>query len=164
MPETSSTWLTRAYYQVKPFLPRGLRWAIRRRRAVGIRRRHASVWPIDESVAATPTGWPGWPDGKRAAFVLTHDVEGLSAASRIVCESQCHLDHGRVGVLIVLWGDQDDASRAVGAAEFESAEIHGVTSANDDSSADAFAEVCLDLIFHLNFVTVSQNDDGRPIA
>ncbi len=23
-----------------------------------------------------PEGWPGWPDGKKFAFVLTHDVEG----------------------------------------------------------------------------------------
>jgi hypothetical protein len=23
----------------------------------------------------TPTGWPGWPEGKRFAFIMTHDVE-----------------------------------------------------------------------------------------
>ncbi len=94
MPETSSTWLTRAYYQVKPFLPRGLRWAIRRRRAVGIRRRHASVWPIDESVAATPTGWPGWPDGKRAAFVLTHDVEGQEGVDQVRALAELEMRYG----------------------------------------------------------------------
>jgi predicted glycosyltransferase len=94
MPETSSTWLTRAYYLAKPFLPRGLRWAIRRHRAVGIRRRHASVWPIDESVAATPVAWPGWPDGKRAACVLTHDVEGQAGVDKVRALAELEMRHG----------------------------------------------------------------------
>ena len=94
MPETSSTWLTRAYYLAKPFLPRGLRWAMRRQRAVGIRRRHASIWPIDESVAATPTGWPGWPEGKRAAFVLTHDVEGQEGVDQVRALAELEMRYG----------------------------------------------------------------------
>ncbi len=94
MSETSTTWLTRAYYLAKPFLPRGLRWAMRRHRAVGIRRRHASVWPIDESLAATPAGWPGWPDGKRAAFVLTHDVEGQEGVDQVRALAELEMRHG----------------------------------------------------------------------
>lgn len=94
MSESSSTWLTRAYYLAKPFLPRGLRWAMRRHRAVGIRRRHASVWPIDESVAATPAGWPGWPDGKKAAFVLTHDVEGQEGVDQVRALAELEMKHG----------------------------------------------------------------------
>jgi len=35
----------------------------------------AHVWPIDEKAARPPEGWEGWPDGKRFALVLTHDVE-----------------------------------------------------------------------------------------
>jgi hypothetical protein len=33
------------------------------------------IWPIDEQSARAPEGWPGWPDGKQFALVLTHDVE-----------------------------------------------------------------------------------------
>jgi hypothetical protein len=33
------------------------------------------LWPIDESAGIPPENWRGWPDGKRFALVLTHDVE-----------------------------------------------------------------------------------------
>ena len=49
---------------------------IRRFFARRLRRQVGSSWPIDQAAAETPAGWPGWPDGKRFAFVLTHDVEG----------------------------------------------------------------------------------------
>ncbi|MGL5019065.1 MAG: hypothetical protein ACRDBP_13090 [Luteolibacter sp.] len=75
MAEVSGSFLTRCYYSVKPFVPRGLRWALRRRRAIGIRERNTETWPINSAASVTPAGWPGWPDGKRFAFVLTHDVE-----------------------------------------------------------------------------------------
>jgi predicted glycosyltransferase len=83
MSEASPSLLTRVYYVAKPFLPRSVRWAVRRHRAVAIRRRHSAVWPIDPSVAATPAGWPGWPEGKRAALVLTHDVEGSEGVEKV---------------------------------------------------------------------------------
>jgi hypothetical protein len=38
-------------------------------------RTHADVWPIDEKTAIPPKDWTGWPDGKKFAFVLTHDVD-----------------------------------------------------------------------------------------
>ncbi len=94
MPATSSTSLTRAYYLAKPFLPRALRWAIRRQRAIGIRHRHAANWPMNESVAATPPGWPGWPDGKRAALVLTHDVEGQKGVNQVRALAELEMRHG----------------------------------------------------------------------
>lgn len=34
------------------------------------------TWPIMPGSERPPEGWPGWPDGKRFALVLTHDVEG----------------------------------------------------------------------------------------
>jgi glycosyltransferase involved in cell wall biosynthesis len=33
------------------------------------------VWPIMPGSERPPEGWPGWPEGKKFAFVLTHDVE-----------------------------------------------------------------------------------------
>jgi glycosyltransferase involved in cell wall biosynthesis len=41
------------------------------------------IWPIDERAGTTPKGWPGWPEGKRFAFVLTHDVEGSKGLARV---------------------------------------------------------------------------------
>ena len=36
---------------------------------------YRNVWPIDEQAGAAPPNWPGWPDGKKFALVLSHDVE-----------------------------------------------------------------------------------------
>lgn len=34
------------------------------------------AWPVMPGSEKTPTNWRGWPDGKKFALVLTHDVEG----------------------------------------------------------------------------------------
>jgi len=56
----------------------GLRRALARRQ----REAHKHVWPINEAAGQAPEGWPGWPDGKKFAFVLTHDVEGYSGLTK----------------------------------------------------------------------------------
>ena len=67
----------RLYYDLKPVLPAWFRIAVRRRRAAKVLRK-ASNWPIDVSASQPPANWLGWPPPKQFAFVLTHDVEGLS--------------------------------------------------------------------------------------
>jgi glycosyltransferase involved in cell wall biosynthesis len=66
----------RLYYRFKPYLPWRLRIAARRALARVQRRRFAQTWPINELAGTPPADWPGWPDGKKFALVLTHDVEG----------------------------------------------------------------------------------------
>lgn len=66
----------RFYYRVKPYLPLQLRMEARRIVARAQRRIHTDRWPINEAAAQMPANWPGWPGGKKFAFVLTHDVEG----------------------------------------------------------------------------------------
>jgi peptidoglycan/xylan/chitin deacetylase (PgdA/CDA1 family) len=34
-----------------------------------------NVWPIDPKSSAPPENWTGWPEAKKFALVLTHDVE-----------------------------------------------------------------------------------------
>jgi len=75
--------VNRAYYFLKPIIPWRLRLALRRWRASRRRLAFADVWPIDVNAARTPLGWPGWPEGKRFAVVLTHDVEGSKGVSRV---------------------------------------------------------------------------------
>ncbi|MFZ2639448.1 MAG: glycosyltransferase [Verrucomicrobiia bacterium] len=72
----------RLYYQIKPFLPWRLRMAVRQILARRKRQAARDIWPINESVAQPPDGWPGWPNGKKFAFVLTHDVEGPLGQSK----------------------------------------------------------------------------------
>jgi hypothetical protein len=67
--------LVRLYYFLKPFIPRCIRIFARRKRACRTLKNYAHVWPIDENAKRIPAGWNSWPDGKRFAFVLAHDVE-----------------------------------------------------------------------------------------
>lgn len=67
--------LNAMYYAFKPFLPQAARYTMRRLRA-NYKLQTSRDWPIMESAGGKPAGWPGWPDGKRFALVLTHDVEG----------------------------------------------------------------------------------------
>src|ERR1700694_2469596 len=67
----------RVYYAVKPFVPVAVRRAIRRRLAIRTRQRMKDAWPMLAGSERPPANWPGWPDNKKFAVVLTHDVEGL---------------------------------------------------------------------------------------
>jgi glycosyltransferase involved in cell wall biosynthesis len=66
----------RIYYTLKPFIPWRLRATLRRAAVNRKRPTVQAVWPIDPASARRPADWPGWPNGKRFAFVLSHDVEG----------------------------------------------------------------------------------------
>jgi len=65
----------RLYYSLKTMLPRPFQIRLRQMAARRKRRHVADVWPILESAGQAPEGWKGWPEGKRFALVLTHDVE-----------------------------------------------------------------------------------------
>ena len=86
--------LVRTYYQVKPFLPLGIRLAFRRWRAERRKRAFASEWPIKPTAAKKPPGWNGWPDGKKFAVVLTHDVERLGGMERCRAVAELEMAHG----------------------------------------------------------------------
>jgi hypothetical protein len=63
------------YYIVKPFLPRRFQIFLRRKLVHYKRKSCKSIWPIDEGASKLREAWPGWPDHKQFALVLTHDVE-----------------------------------------------------------------------------------------
>ena len=65
----------RIYYQLKPFIPRPLQIVFRRSIVLRRRELNKNIWPIDERAASPPEGWEGWPDGKKFALVLLHDVD-----------------------------------------------------------------------------------------
>jgi hypothetical protein len=70
------------YYEMKPLLPWRLRLAVRRVRARYLRHRLGRIWPIDSAAAAPPPNWKGWPEQKRFALILTHDVEGPAGLAK----------------------------------------------------------------------------------
>lgn len=70
------------YYRIKPLLPDRLRLLLRRAYSQRVRRRVEGQWPILPGSERRPDGWPGWPEGKRFAVVLTHDIEGPEGLAR----------------------------------------------------------------------------------
>lgn len=74
---------TRLYYLLKPLIPWSVRMGIRRWFARRKRARVSDAWPILPGSEKPPANWPGWPDGKKFAFVLTHDVEGLEGLAKV---------------------------------------------------------------------------------
>lgn len=65
----------RLYYPLKPFIPRAIQLLVRRRIILRKVASYCKTWPIDASAAKQPDGWAGWPDRKRFALVLTHDID-----------------------------------------------------------------------------------------
>lgn len=72
------------YYSLKPILPRWLQIQMRRQVVRRKREKYAHLWPIDEKAGLKPEGWPGWPEGKQFALVLTHDVEKTKGLEKVV--------------------------------------------------------------------------------
>ena len=89
----------RAYYRLRPLIPRRAQIAIRQRYAKRQGRRDFPDWPIEdvlvrmrdeELLGRLRDGASGgvpmvgyWPDGHRFAYVLTHDVEGTAGVENI---------------------------------------------------------------------------------
>ena len=79
----SSTAAVRLYYHLKPAIPRSLRYVLRHKLAERQRNICADVWPILQAAARQPAGWRGWPNQRRFAFVLSHDVESRKGLARV---------------------------------------------------------------------------------
>jgi hypothetical protein len=67
--------LRQLYYLIKPAIPRRIQIYVRRAIVLRIKRMTSDIWPIDKNAGSPPEGWRGWPDGKKFALVLTHDVD-----------------------------------------------------------------------------------------
>lgn len=73
----------RLYYTLRPWIPRRAQVWLRSQWA---RRKHAAsaeVWPILKHAGDLPPDWPGWPEGRRFAIALAHDVETAIGHSRV---------------------------------------------------------------------------------
>ena len=73
----------RVYYLLKPYVPWRARMWLRRRLALYQRERNRATWPINEAAGRRPADWPGWPNGEKFAFVLSHDVEGPEGLANV---------------------------------------------------------------------------------
>lgn len=78
------------YYTLKPFIPRRLQLWMRRIWVRRKLRRSRSIWPIDERAAISCESRQAWPDGKRFALVLMHDVD--TAKGQEMCLELAKID------------------------------------------------------------------------
>jgi glycosyltransferase involved in cell wall biosynthesis len=86
--------MNKGYYYLKPLIPRSLQLFARRER---IKRKYpncSTIWPINEITSAKPEGWKGWPDGKKFALILTHDVELTGGHNKCIDLMSLEMDLG----------------------------------------------------------------------
>lgn len=63
------------YYHLKPIIPRRAQIFLRRQIARRKVTQFREVWPIHPEAGDAPEGWAGWPENKKFALVLMHDVD-----------------------------------------------------------------------------------------
>lgn len=72
------------YYRIKPLIPRRLQILLRRKIVNSKRKKYNDNWPIPRNAGGRPKGFPGWPEQKRFALVLTHDVDTASGLTKCI--------------------------------------------------------------------------------
>lgn len=82
------------FYTVKLLIPRPLQIQIRRFLVRWKMPSVRHVWPIHEEAGNWPANWPGWPEGKEFALVLTHDVESARGLDRCERVAEIEKKHG----------------------------------------------------------------------
>jgi glycosyltransferase involved in cell wall biosynthesis len=82
------------YYDIKPLVPGAIRRAVRGWLARGKVGKLGDVWPVYPGSERKPEGWPGWPQGRQFAFVLTHDVEGPVGVAKCRQLMELEMKHG----------------------------------------------------------------------
>lgn len=75
-------WINSLFYALKPVIPRQVQIMLRRRSAIKKKKMSGTEWLIVEKAGALPKNWQGWPDNKRFAFALRHDIETVVGHDR----------------------------------------------------------------------------------
>lgn len=70
------------YYLLKKVIPRWMQIYIRRKLMQRKMHLYHDIWPIDKNTSTPPDNWQGWPNDKKFALVLTHDVESVIGLNR----------------------------------------------------------------------------------
>ncbi|MGB9836079.1 MAG: DUF354 domain-containing protein [Candidatus Saccharicenans sp.] len=68
-------YLSNIYYHFKPLIPRRAQIYIRRKIARYKLKNSRDIWPVHPEADLVPENWCGWPEGKKFALVLSHDVD-----------------------------------------------------------------------------------------
>lgn len=135
----------RVFYRVKPAIPRSAQLGLRRRLARRQARREFPAWPIEpvlvrrrlqalatelasRGTERLPTVNP-WPDGRRFAVSLTHDVEGPLGIRRMPSVLEVERRHGFVSSwnFVGEWYPLTEADRQTVRDAGGEVGLHGIT-------------------------------------
>jgi peptidoglycan/xylan/chitin deacetylase (PgdA/CDA1 family) len=148
----------RVYYRVRPLLPRRLQIAMRQAFARVQARAEYPRWPLETGLhdlydrllreLATLAGEPvatlaPWPDGRRWALVLTHDVERAAGYAALDVLGDVELETGyRSAWNLVPERDYEVDDERVAALKAQGHEVgvHGLTHDGRDLAAGTFEE------------------------
>jgi hypothetical protein len=86
--------INKLFYFIKPLIPRRLQLFIRRQLIFKKLKIHNEIWPIDPISCKKPENWEGWPNNKKFALVLTHDVESDKGQQRCLALSELEMQYG----------------------------------------------------------------------
>jgi hypothetical protein len=84
------------FYILKPFIPRSIQLYIRRKIILVKLKKYKDIWPVLKGSEKKPENWSGWPENKKFALVLTHDVEHQHGYNRVLELMQIEKDLGFV--------------------------------------------------------------------
>ena len=90
--------------------------------------RHKDTWLIDETAATAPANWQGWPESKKFALVLTHDIEAKKGLENCRAIMDIEEKHGFRSSFNFVAGDYEvpeELLKEISARGFE-AGIHGL--------------------------------------
>ena len=82
--------LKKIFYLIKPIVPRRLQIYLRQVLVKKQVEKYSDIWPVFPGSEKKPAGWKGWPDNKKFALVLTHDVEWRKGHDR--CRATLNLE------------------------------------------------------------------------
>ena len=76
--------LNNCYYQVKPYIPRSSQIFLRRQ-VVCLKKQYlGNNWCFPQNICAPSKKFLGWPDNKKFALVLTHDVDTARGHEKVI--------------------------------------------------------------------------------
>lgn len=82
----------RLFYAAKPLISRRVQIALRRKLAARKRVQYSYRWPISPIADEQPLNWKGWPEGKKFALVVIHDVDTIRGLAN--CMNLADIDRG----------------------------------------------------------------------
>jgi len=142
---------TTPYVIFKTFIPRRVQILLRRMWINRLLPLKKDIWPIDPQSATPPDGWQGWPESKKFALVLTHDIDTQKGHDNCQLLAEIEEREGFRSSFNFVAEDyniSDDLINNLKAKGFEVG-IHSITHQNPFKSKNYFRQVAIKINHYL---------------